>query len=177
MRHQFFRFGTLVLGSSLVLCAAAVPAAPAGGALPCGEPPPPVAGSGLPHRPGGGFFEPMPPYLLGLQLDEAQRDKVFAVLHAQAPLLREQAKALHQAETALRALSFAAAFDDARARTLADASARAMAELTLLRARGDSQILAILTPEQRRRVDEGPARSGPPGAPGRPGPGDEPGRR
>lgn len=179
MRHQCSRFVTLVLGASLVCCSAAVPAAPAGGAIPCGDLPPPMAAFGMPHRPGGGggFFEPMPPYLHGLRLDEAQRDKVFAVLHAQVPLLREQAKALHQAEAELRTLSWSAAFDEARARTLAAAGARAMAELTLLRARSDSQILALLTPEQRRLVEEGPGRTSPPGAPGRPTPGDAAGWR
>lgn len=105
-------------------------------------------------RPGGMGNERMPPYLRGLSLSEAQRDKVFAILHAQAPAMRDKAKAVQRAEADLRDLAMAPDFSEARARPLADASARAMAEMTLARLATDRQVLEVLTPEQRKQVAE-----------------------
>lgn len=98
--------------------------------------------------------EKMPPYLRGLNLSEAQRDKVFAILHAQAPAMRDKVKAVHRAEADLRGLAMSPDFSEARARSLADASGRAMAEMTLARVATDRQVLAVLTPEQRQQVAE-----------------------
>jgi Spy/CpxP family protein refolding chaperone len=90
----------------------------------------------------------------GVQLDEAQQDKVFAIMHAQEPLLREQAKAERKAHEALRAMAASGQFDEARAAALAQAAAKAMAAIDLQRARSDAQIFALLTPEQRRQAAE-----------------------
>lgn len=103
------------------------------------------------HR---GPGERMPPYLRGLNLSEAQRDKVFAILHAQAPAMRDKAKMVHRAEADLRGLAMSPDFSEARARSLADASARAMTEMTLARVATDRQVLEVLTPEQRMQVAE-----------------------
>jgi Spy/CpxP family protein refolding chaperone len=55
-------------------------------------------------------------------------------------------------------------FDAARAKEIADGSATAMSELAVMRAETDHKILALLTPEQRRMVDErGPHRRRPGG--------------
>lgn len=104
--------------------------------------------------PRGMAGERMPPYLRGLSLSEAQRDKVFAILHAQAPAMRDKAKAVQRAEADLRGLALAPDYSEARARTLADASARAMAEMTLARVAIDRQVLEVLTPEQRKQAAE-----------------------
>lgn len=105
-------------------------------------------------RPGGMGGERMPPYLRGLSLSEAQRDKVFAIMHAQAPVMRDKAKAVQRAEADLRNLAMAPDYSETRARTLADASARAMAEMTLARLATDRQVLEVLTPEQRKQMVE-----------------------
>ena len=67
--------------------------------------------------------EMMPPHLRGLNLTEAQRDKIFEIMHAQAPVMRDKAKALRKAEEDLRALTAAADYSDAKAKSLADAGA------------------------------------------------------
>ncbi len=116
---------------------------------------PPGRGPGGPR--GGGapaFGQGEPPFLRGLDLTEAQQDKVFAILHGQVPYLREQARAHEKAERALFALHGAAKFDDAAAVKLAQASAQAMANITLQHLRTEQKVLAVLTPEQRRQVDE-----------------------
>lgn len=95
-----------------------------------------------------------PPYLRALNLSEAQRDKVFDILHGQAPALRDKARALHRAEEELRQLTAAGDYSEARARTLADAAGRQSAEVALIRARADRQIYELLTPEQRKQLAE-----------------------
>ena len=47
----------------------------------------------------------MPPHLRGLNLTEAQQDKVFEIMHAQAPVMRDKAKVVRKAESDLRALT------------------------------------------------------------------------
>ncbi len=95
---------------------------------------------------------PMLPLLRGLALTEAQSDKVFAILHAQAPLLREKAKAARHAYDDLQQLAVSPQFDPAKARALADTGARAQADLAMLRADGEHQIFMVLTEEQREEV-------------------------
>lgn len=106
----------------------------------------------------GGHFErgmdPVPPFLHEANLDEAQRDKIFLIMHAQMPQLREQEKARMKARQALTELGMSGQYSDAKAKALADTLARATAEIALIRARNDSQIVALLTPEQRAALDK-----------------------
>lgn len=92
----------------------------------------------------------MPPYLRALSLSEAQRDKVFEIMHAQVPTMRDKAKAACKAEADLRALGVAADYSEAKAQALADASAKAMAEMSLARVKADRQVFEMLTPEQQK---------------------------
>lgn len=96
---------------------------------------------------------PLPPFLHGIELSEAQQDQAFAIVHEQLPRLREQGKALRKAAEGLRTLVAAASFDEAKARELSREEARAAAELHLLMARTDSRLLALLTPPQRLLVE------------------------
>ncbi|UCV22683.1 Spy/CpxP family protein refolding chaperone [Ferribacterium limneticum] len=103
------------------------------------------------HMMGGNM---MPPHLRALNLTEAQQDKVFEIMHAQAPVMRDKAKALRKAETDLRALTSAPDYSEAKARALADEAAKAMSEMTLARAKADRQVFEVLTPEQRKQSAE-----------------------
>lgn len=98
--------------------------------------------------------EMMSHHLKALNLTEAQRDKVFEIMHTQAPAMRDKAKALRKTEDDLRALSASADYSDAKAKALAEASARAMADMSLARARSERQIYELLTPEQRKQLAE-----------------------
>ncbi|MCC7597924.1 periplasmic heavy metal sensor [Janthinobacterium sp. FW305-129] len=103
-----------------------------------------------------------PPFLHGIELSEAQQDKVFAATHAQAPLLREQERIAFQAHAQLRALAASDAYDDAKAGALASTAAQAMAAISLQQARLEQQLLAVLTPEQRKQAQQRhDGRSGP----------------
>lgn len=95
---------------------------------------------------------PLPHYLRGLKLSEAQQDKIFAIFHDQAPQMRERAKALRKAHEDLREQAFAEQNDEARAKALAEAAGKAAAEMALLHLRTERQVLAVLTPEQRQEI-------------------------
>jgi protein CpxP len=118
------------------------------------------AGRPPPDRMRGGH-DGAPMFMHGVHLDEAQRDKVFAIMHAQEPMLREQAKAQRHAHEALRAMAVSGQFDEAKASALAQAAAKAMAAAELQRARSHAQIYALLTPEQRSQAAEGRPRREP----------------
>ncbi len=95
-----------------------------------------------------------PPFLVGLRLTEDQEDKIFAILHANAPAMREQSKAAHKAREALHDLGRAANYDAGNANTLAQALGKAESQLAVLQAHADHDIYAVLTDEQRRRLAE-----------------------
>src|SRR5471030_3306604 len=86
---------------------------PEGGRLPFGPPP------------GAGMDGIELPFLHGVALNEAQQDKVFAILHAEVPYLRDQAKAAEKSQAALWTLSGGGTYDDAKAIAAAQAGAQA----------------------------------------------------
>jgi Spy/CpxP family protein refolding chaperone len=106
-----------------------------------------------------GFMGPFgddrpPPYLMGLKLSEEQQDKVFSIMHAASPELREHMKAARKAREALHDLGESDAFDSGKAAALAQAEASAESKLVLLHTRTDHDILMVLTPEQRAQIAE-----------------------
>lgn len=122
------------------------------------------------------FGDTLPHHLRALNLSEAQRDRIFDITHAQAPALRDKAKALRQAEGELRALAASPDYNDAQAKVLADRAAAAMSEMTLARIQAERQVNEVLTPEQRQQLADikprgpraprgGQAPSGPAGTP------------
>ena len=140
----------------------------------------PGEGPGPGFGPGSGFgfgprFDGVPPYLRGVELSEAQQDRIFAIVHGQVPYLREQARARDKADRALFALHGAAKYDDAAAVRLAQAAAQADANITLSHLRTEQKVLGVLTAGQRESLDE--RRNGRPPRPGADRePGREPGR-
>lgn len=126
--------------------------------------PPGLPGTHGHHGPDGPFGGPMMgmPLLRGLSLSDAQQDKVFEIMHAQAPALRLREREVRQSREALFALSRSERFDDAKATALADTGARAAAQIALMRARSAAAVWQVLTPEQRKQADEMAARRGMP---------------
>ncbi|MCB4359794.1 Spy/CpxP family protein refolding chaperone [Quatrionicoccus australiensis] len=101
----------------------------------------------------GGSESPMHA-LRGVNLSEVQRDKVFEIMHAQAPVMRERAKAEQKANEELRKLAAAPDYSEAKARALSEAIGKAAAEAALARVKVDRQIADVLTPEQRKQLAE-----------------------
>jgi Spy/CpxP family protein refolding chaperone len=96
----------------------------------------------------------VPPYLHGIDLTEAQQDKIFEIMHNLAPQMREKAKAAHKARQELHELARSQNYDDSKAKSLTDTLARAHADMMLMHIRTDRQILALLTAEQHKQLDE-----------------------
>ena len=99
---------------------------------------------------GGGLMGPK--MLSGLNLSEAQRDRVFTIMHAQAPAMREQAKQVRQARQDLQTLSLSGEMDESRLRAAAQRASQAMADLAVLRARTHNEVFKVLTPEQQSQL-------------------------
>jgi periplasmic protein CpxP/Spy len=91
-----------------------------------------------------------PTYLLrGLNLTEAQKDQVFTIMHAQAPIMRDTRKQYWALKKELMAVTQADQFDDTKAQQIANKIATLAQSKIMNRARTHAKILEILTPEQR----------------------------
>ncbi len=129
----------------------------------------PQAGHGGHHARGGqhghdGLMLPGAGLLRGLNLSEAQRDRVFAILHAQAPQMRAQTRDAHKTREALHQVALAGELDEAKLQELAQQASRASTDLAVLRARTHNALFKELTPEQqaqlKARMESRPQHSG-----------------
>lgn len=89
-----------------------------------------------------------------LNLTEAQRDQIFKIRHAQQPEVRAQMKVLREARTELRTLAASDGYTDAKAREIAERASKAGTEMAVLMAHGQNEFYKVLTPEQRKKLDE-----------------------
>jgi len=104
-------------------------------------------GPGAHHEMQGGGMR----MLRGLELTAEQREQVSAIFKEQAPAFRERANAAHAAHAALRK---GALDPNADVRALADAVGKAHADAALLRAETMRRVTALLTPEQRTKLEQ-----------------------
>ncbi len=124
---------------------------------------PPPAFHGHPGGPGSGFDgpgpawgemeAPPPPFLSGLALNEEQRDRIFEILHQQAPQARKHAKAVRAAHEALREADLVVNYDEARVRSLTEALAKAEATQQQGRLATAHRLYAVLDADQRRLLE------------------------
>jgi len=96
----------------------------------------------------------MPPPGIPPFLSDAQQDKLFELTLAQASVERARNKEAFKAMDELRRLAATDSFDAEKARALADTYAQAQGQLALLHAEMDAKLHALLTPEQRRQIDD-----------------------
>src|SRR5262249_32381745 len=93
-------------------------------------------------------------HMRALNLSEAQRDQIFKIHHDSVPAMREQMKQVEKARTQLRQLAMADNFDEARVRQAADAQAKALSAMAVMRAQTANRVRQVLTPEQRQKMDQ-----------------------
>lgn len=113
---------------------------------------------------------PLPPFLRGVSLTEAQRDKIFELTYAQIPTLRARSRELRQTHEALMRMTLSGQYDEGKAKKLTETTGRALSDIALLRARTDAAIIELLTQEQRDvvkandpgKMGQGPGRQAPP---------------
>jgi periplasmic protein CpxP/Spy len=126
------RIRILTIGAALVLAAAA--------AIAQGR-----HGYGGP----GGDFRHM---LKQLDLTSAQHDQVKAIWQKEKPTLQPLMQQMRQNRSAMKALEASGPFDEAKTRALATQNSQTMVELQVEHARIKSEIMQILTPDQKAKL-------------------------
>lgn len=99
-----------------------------------------------------------------LDLSDDQRRSIDALRAAERQATEPHRRQLQESRAAIHALAKVEPFDEAAVRRLAKSKADAAAELQVAHARTRSQILALLSEEQRtlaERLELGPGRGGP----------------
>lgn len=136
-------FGLLALLSPL-----AASAGPAD-APQCGNPPPVPFGKrafpeGIPPMQG------IPFQYLDLGLTDAQQDKIIALVHPQLPAIWKMEKQRRKLLEELHKLASVEKFDESKANEIAEKLANTEKKSAYNHAKTDSQIFAMLTPQQRK---------------------------
>lgn len=98
-------------------------------------------------------------FLHGVDLDDAQSDQIYMIMHEQAPQLRMIRKARQRAERELNTLARSGEYNDAAARPMVEAIVKSTSDTAYLQARAQSRIVALLRPDQRARIAQSGIRS------------------
>lgn len=106
------------------------------------------------HMHGDGMFgQPMLGYYVHkLDLTDAQQAQVKAIMAKEKPALQPLLLQTAQGHSQLRDLVMSGSFDEAKARELASQQTQAITELTVQYARIASEMVQILTPEQKTKL-------------------------
>jgi Spy/CpxP family protein refolding chaperone len=114
----------------------------------------PVSHGPSKHSHEGGRMKGIPPHLAALNLSETQQDKMFELMHSQVPKARQADKQRQQLTAELHKLSNSVSYDEAKAKQISEKLAVIEKEYVLNRAAINHQVYQILTPEQRKQLDE-----------------------
>jgi len=98
--------------------------------------------------PGGDFHR----MLKQLDLTSDQQTQVKAIFAKEKPTLQPLMEQMRQSHTAMSALEAAGPFDEAKTRALAAQNAQTMIELQVEHARIKSEIMQILTADQKAKL-------------------------
>jgi protein CpxP len=103
------------------------------------------------HGGPGGEFHHM---LRQLDLTTDQQAQVKAIWEKEKPAMQPLMQQMRQNHDAMKTLEASGPFDEAKTRTLATQNAQTMVELQVAHARIRSEIVAILTPDQKAKMAE-----------------------
>src|SRR5436305_15075315 len=87
-----------------------------------------------------------------MKLPQSQQHQTKAILEKEKPALEPLMKQLMQAHKDMSNLEDSGTFDEAKVRALAAQNTQAMTELFVQKARIHSELLQILTPEQKAKL-------------------------
>jgi len=106
------------------------------------------------HMRGAGMFGgPMLSYYMyKLDLSDAQKAQVKAILAKEKPAIQPLMLQMAQGHTQLRDQVINGAFDEAKVREIASQQTRTMTELIVQHARIGSELVQVLTPEQKTKL-------------------------
>jgi Spy/CpxP family protein refolding chaperone len=141
---------TLATGLAVAAAAGAVSAHGRGGFGPGFDGPAGMAFDG----PGFGGPGHLHGLMRALDLSDEQRDKIFDILHAQSPAARDKMKELRKGRDELHEATTARNYDARKVRELANAQAKTIADLIVMRTETFNKVYGLLTPEQQKKVAE-----------------------
>ena len=98
--------------------------------------------------PGGGFHR----MLKQLDLTSDQHSQVKAIFEKEKPTLQPLMQQMHQNHEAMKALEASGPFDEAKTTALATQNSQTMIQLQVEHARIKSEIMQILTPDQKTKL-------------------------
>jgi protein CpxP len=90
----------------------------------------------------------------GLDLTQAQRDKIFQIRYDARPAMRDKMKQLRQARLALRDAATSDTYNAEQVHKLAQTQANVMTDLIAMRTETRNRIYHVLTPEQQAQVKQ-----------------------
>lgn len=87
-----------------------------------------------------------------LDLTDAQRTQMKAILSKEKPTIQPLMQQLAQGHQQMRQLEEASAFDENKVRALATQQSQTLAELMVQKARIKSELVQVLTPDQKTKL-------------------------
>ena len=117
-----------------------------------------VVKTGMGHH-GGGFSARMLGFYSDyLDLTDAQQAQMKDILTKEKPTIRPLIQQLAQGHQQMRQLEQAGTFDETKVRAVASQQTQAMTELLVQKARIKSELMAVLTPDQKDKMAKFEAR-------------------
>jgi periplasmic protein CpxP/Spy len=100
---------------------------------------------------GGRMFDFFADYL---DLTDAQQAQAREIMAKEKPSLQPLLRQRMQAEKQLHELAMAGSFDESKVRDIANQQAQVMTEITVQKARIESELFQLLTPEQKTKLNQ-----------------------
>src|SRR5213080_3449300 len=106
------------------------------------------------HMHGDGMFEGHMLHFFTDYLDLTDAQQVKDIMAKEKPALKPLMQQMAQSHQQIRELTMAGTFDEAKVRTLATQQAQTMTEMIVQKARIESEMIQILTPEQKTKLND-----------------------
>jgi periplasmic protein CpxP/Spy len=89
-----------------------------------------------------------------LDLSSTQQEQLKAIWEKEKPTLQPLMQQMHQNHAAMKTLEASGPFDETKTRALATQNAQTMIELQVQHARIKSEMMQVLTPDQRTKLQQ-----------------------
>jgi periplasmic protein CpxP/Spy len=106
------------------------------------------------HGGPGGFEHMLGFYSDYLDLSSAQQDQIKAIMQKEKPALAPLMQQMKQFHSQMNQLGQSGTFDEAKVRALATQQSQTMIELAVQHARIQSEMLQVLTPDQKTKFTQ-----------------------
>lgn len=89
-----------------------------------------------------------------LDLTDAQRTQIHQIMSQERPAMKPLMEQMRQSRQQMLQLELSGSFDEAQARTLANQQTQTMADMIVQRAKVESQVIGVLTPDQKTKLNQ-----------------------